>query len=140
MTGYSTNAGVVSVTGVASKRVFVSAGIWFMVLGFCGKLSAFLVAVPAPVIGGVYSIICVVIMLNGLNVIRNLKLSDSAIYVIGIPIVLTMAVVLIPSKVTNEAPQMIQYLLGSPITIGAISAIVMNLFLSKTSKQTLKKS
>ena len=35
---------------------------------------------------------------------------------------------------------MIQYLLGSPITIGAISAIVMNLFLSKTSKQTVKKA
>ncbi|ANZ64694.1 xanthine/uracil permease [Secundilactobacillus paracollinoides] len=140
MTGYSTNAGVVSVTGVASKRVFVSAGIWFMVLGFCGKLSAFLAAVPAPVIGGVYSIICVVIMLNGLNVIRNLATSDSAIYVIGIPIVLTMAVVLVPSKVVSEAPQMIQYLLGSPITIGAISAILMNLFMSKSSKQTVKKS
>ncbi len=46
MTGYSTNAGVVSITGVASRRVFVSAGLWFIVLGFCGKLSAFLSAVP----------------------------------------------------------------------------------------------
>lgn len=127
MTGYSTNAGVVSVTGVASKRVFVSAGIWFVILGFCGKLSAFFAAVPAPVIGGVYSIICVIIMLNGLNVIRDLKTSESAIYVIGIPIVLTMALVLIPSKVVSEAPQMLQYLLGSPITIAAISAIILNL-------------
>ncbi|MTV81592.1 uracil-xanthine permease family protein [Secundilactobacillus folii] len=132
MTGYSTNAGVVSITGVASKRVFVSAGLWFVILGFCGKLSAFFAAVPAPVIGGVYSIICVIIMLNGLNVIRNLSTSESAIYIIGVPIVLTMALVLIPSKVVNEAPQMLQYLLGSPITIAAISAIILNLLMSST--------
>ncbi|GAA2968375.1 uracil-xanthine permease family protein [Lentilactobacillus parakefiri] len=127
MTGYSTNAGVVSITGVASKRVFVSAGIWFVVLGFFGKLSAFLSAVPAAVIGGIFSIICVIIMLNGLNVIRNLATDESTIYVLGIPIVLTMAVILLPAKVISETPQMVQYLLGSPITIAALSAIIINL-------------
>lgn len=127
MTGYSTNAGVVSITGVASKRVFVSAGIWFIILGFFGKLSAFLSAVPAPVIGGIFSIICVIIMLNGLNVIRDLKIDESTTYILGIPIVLTMAVILLPDKVTQATPQMVQYLLGSPITVGAISAIILNL-------------
>ncbi|MCT2884440.1 solute carrier family 23 protein, partial [Lentilactobacillus parabuchneri] len=127
MTGYSTNAGVVSITGVASRRVFVSAGLWFIVLGFCGKLSAFLSAVPAAVIGGIFSIICVIIMLNGLNVIRNLATDESTIYVLGIPIVLTMAVILLPAKVVSETPQIIQYLLGSPITIAALSAIIINL-------------
>lgn len=52
VTGYSTNAGVISITGVASKRVFIAAGSWFIVLGFFAKLSAFLAAIPAPVIGG----------------------------------------------------------------------------------------
>lgn len=127
MTGYSTNAGVVSITGVASRRVFVSAGLWFIVLGFCGKLSAFLSAVPVAVIGGIFSIICVIIMLNGLNVIRNLATDESTIYVLGIPIVLTMAVILLPAKVVSETPQIIQYLLGSPITIAALSAIIINL-------------
>ncbi|MBZ3776382.1 solute carrier family 23 protein [Lentilactobacillus otakiensis] len=138
MTGYSTNAGVVSITGVASRRVFVSAGIWFIVLGFFGKLSAFLSAVPAAVIGGIFSIICVIIMLNGLNVIRNLATDESSIYVLGIPIVLTMAVILLPAKVVSETPQMIQYLLGSPITIAALSAIIINLVMGnrKVSEST----
>ncbi|GAX04936.1 xanthine/uracil permease [Secundilactobacillus pentosiphilus] len=140
MTGYSTNAGVVSVTGVASKRVFISAGFWFIILGFCGKLSAFFAAVPAPVIGGVYSIICVIIMLNGLNVVRDLKTGESGIYIIGVPIVLTMAMVLLPAKVTNEAPQLLQYLLGSPITIAAISAIILNLLMSKKQAVPAKNS
>lgn len=136
MTGYSTNAGVISITGVASRRVFVSAGIWFMILGFFGKLSAFLSAVPAPVIGGIFSIICVIIMLNGLNVIRYLNTNESAIYILGIPIVLTMAVILVPSHLVNSTPQIIQYLLGSPITIAAISAIILNLIMGDHQPET----
>ncbi len=66
-------------------------------------------------------------MLNGLNVIRNLATDESSIYVLGIPIVLTMAVILLPAKVVSETPQMVQYLLGSPITIAALSAIIINL-------------
>ncbi|MFZ1779877.1 MAG: solute carrier family 23 protein, partial [Enterococcus aquimarinus] len=40
VTGYSTNAGIISITGVASKVVFVAASVWFIVLSFLGKLSA----------------------------------------------------------------------------------------------------
>ncbi|MEE6685203.1 solute carrier family 23 protein, partial [Limosilactobacillus fermentum] len=129
VTGYSTNAGVISITGVASKRVFIAAGSWFIVLGFFAKLSAFLAAIPAPVIGGVFAIITVTIMLNGLNVIRQQQTGESDLYIIGLPIILTLALVLLPSKVTNAAPQMIQYLLGSPIAVAAITAIVLNLLM-----------
>lgn len=131
VTGYSTNAGIISITGVASKRAFISAGCWFILLGFFTKLSAFLAAIPAPVIGGVFAIITVTIMLNGLNVIRNLDTGESDIYVIGLPIILTIALVLLPKHVLNAAPQMLQYLLGSPIAIAAITAIILNLLMPR---------
>lgn len=132
VTGYSTNAGVISITGVASKRVFLFAGIWFSVLGFFSKLSAFLAAIPAPVIGGVFAIITVTIMLNGLNVIRGLETTDRDLYIIGIPIILTLALVLLPANVTKNAPQILQYLLGSPIAVAAIAAIILNLVMPQT--------
>lgn len=69
-------------------------------------------------------------MLNGLRVIRNLQEKDGDIYVIGIPIVLTFALVLIPTTVVKEAPQMVQYLLGSPIAVAAMVAIILNLVMS----------
>ncbi|MCY9807383.1 purine/pyrimidine permease [Lentilactobacillus senioris] len=131
VTGYSTNAGVISITGIASKRVFIGAGVWFILLGFCSKISAFLAAIPAAVIGGVFAIICVIIMLNGLNVIRSLDTSEGDIYVIGIPIILTLALVLLPAKVLAETPQTVQYLLGSPIAVAAIAAILLNLLMPK---------
>ncbi|GAQ00418.1 xanthine/uracil permease [Companilactobacillus farciminis] len=135
VTGYSTNAGVISITGVASKRVFLFAGIWFSILGFFSKLSAFLAAIPAPVIGGVFAIITVTIMLNGLNVIRGLETTDRDLYIIGIPIVLTLALVLLPASVTKNAPQILQYLLGSPIAVAAIAAIILNLVMPKSSPE-----
>ncbi|WP_251574137.1 uracil-xanthine permease family protein [Limosilactobacillus agrestimuris] len=134
VTGYSTNAGIISITGVASKIVFVAAGVWFVILGFCTKLSAFLAAIPAPVIGGVFAIITVTIMLNGLNVIRNLQVRESDLYIIGLPIVITIALVLIPQKIVHGAPQMVQYLLGSPVAMAAITAIVLNLLMPKRAK------
>lgn len=136
VTGYSTNAGVISITGVASKRVFVAAGAWFIVLGFFSKLSAFLAAVPAPVIGGVFAIITVTIMLNGLNVIRGIQTQASDLYIIGLPIILTLAIVLLPKTVTNHAPQLVQYLLGSPVAIAAVCAIVLNLLMPRDHKLT----
>ena len=135
VTGYSTNAGVISITGVASKRVFLFAGIWFSILGFFSKLSAFLAAIPAPVIGGVFAIITVTIMLNGLNVIRGLETTDRDLYIIGIPIVLTLALVLLPASITKNAPQILQYLLGSPIAVAAIAAIILNLVMPKSSPE-----
>lgn len=133
VTGYSTNAGIISITGVASKRAFISAGCWFIILGFFTKLSAFLAAIPAPVIGGVFAIITVTIMLNGLNVIRNLSTEETDIYVVGLPIVLTIALVLLPKTVLHTAPQMVQYLLGSPVAIAAITAIILNILMPRRS-------
>lgn len=133
VTGYSTNAGVVSITGVASKKVFVCAGGWFILLGFFSKLSAFLSAIPAPVIGGVFALITVTIMLNGLNVIRGIKTADADLYIIGLPIILTLAIILLPKHITNAAPQVVQYLLGSPIAIAALAAIILNLLMPRRS-------
>lgn len=131
VTGYSTNAGVVSITGVASRKVFVAAGGWFILLGFFSKLSAFLTAIPDPVIGGVFALITVTIMLNGLNVIRGIKTSDADLYIIGLPIVLTLAIILLPTHITKAAPQMVQYLLGSPIAVAALTAIILNLLMPR---------
>lgn len=134
VTGYSTNAGIISITGVASKRVFVAASLWFIVLGFFTKLSALLAAIPAAVIGGVFAIITVTIMLNGLNVIRRTETGESDLYIIGIPIVLTMAMILLPTKIVHQAPQMVQYLLGSPIAVAAFTAIILNLLMPSRPK------
>ena len=94
---------------------------------------------PAPVIGGVFAIITVTIMLNGLKVIRNVETEESDLYVIGIPIVLTMALLLVPKKVVAVTPQLLQYLLGSPIAVAAIVAVILKLIMPKYRGRLAKK-
>ena len=56
VTGYSTNAGIISITGVASKKVFVMASCWFILLSFIGKLSALIHAVPSSAAYSLWSV------------------------------------------------------------------------------------
>ncbi|MEG0293737.1 uracil-xanthine permease family protein [Enterococcus sp.] len=126
VTGYSTNAGIISITGVASKVVFVAASCWFIILSFFGKLSALINAVPAAVIGGVFVVVCAIIMLSGFRVIKNESFSERELYIIGVPIIIALGLIFMPAELKGQAPQFIQYLLDSPIAVSAIMAVVMN--------------
>ena len=78
-------------------------------------------------------------MLNGLKSIP--QINGKQIYTVGIPMVLTFALNLVPAKIMSQAPQFLQYFLKSPITIAALTAIVLNLILNQESRvRTPKKS
>ena len=59
-------------------------------------------------------------MLNGLKVIKEFT-TERDLYVVGMPIILTMAMILIPASTVKAAPQMIQYVLESPVAVAAIA-------------------
>ena len=126
VTGYSTNAGIISITGVASRKFFVMASFWFIGLSFLGKLSAIINSIPSAVIGGVFSVVCIIILLNGFRVVKNLDFSERELYIIGVPLMFTIGLLFIPAELKASAPQLLQYLIGSPIAVGAIVAIIMN--------------
>ncbi|XP_053385784.1 solute carrier family 23 member 1-like [Mercenaria mercenaria] len=76
------NIGAIGITKVASLRVFQLLGIIFMFLGIIGKIGAFLVTIPYPVIGGLQIIsfgVLAGVMLSNLQFIdlnsrRNLSI------------------------------------------------------------------
>lgn len=126
LTGYSTNAGIISITGVASRRVFVMASLWFVALSFIGKLSALIMAIPASVIGGVFAVVCAIIMLNGFRQIKSEPLNERQLYIIGVPIAVAVGLLNLPDAMVSSAPTFLQYLLDSPIAVSALVAIVLN--------------
>ncbi|MGX7245208.1 uracil-xanthine permease family protein [Enterococcus quebecensis] len=126
VTGYSTNAGIISITGVASKKVFVAAGAWFIVFGLSGKLSTLISSIPSPVIGGVFVIVCGIISISGLKVIKEVEISEKEMYVIAIPMILTIALTLIPKEFIQSLPQFLQYLFSSSVATASIAAILLN--------------
>lgn len=126
VTGYSTNAGIISITGVASRKVFVAASGWFILLSFVGKLSALIMTIPSSVIGGVFAVVCTIIMLNGFRAVKDEPLSERQLYIIGVPIAVAMGLLNLPADLSSAAPQFVQFLLDSPIAVSALVAIVLN--------------
>ena len=126
VTGYSTNAGVISITGIASRRVFVAVGFWFVLFGFSSKLAALIASIPSAVIGGVFIIICGIIAINGLQVIRNISFGEKEMYVVAIPMIVTLALTLIPDEFLYSLPSTMQYMFSSPIAVASLLAIILN--------------
>lgn len=132
VTGYSTNAGMISITGVASRMVFITAGVLMAIMGFLGKFSAMIAAIPSPVIGGVFAVVCITIAMAGIRILRHVQLNERAMLVVGIPIIFSFFATLAPEAWVKTLPQMLQYLMGSAVTLGAMAAMVLNLVLPKT--------
>ncbi|WP_438349268.1 uracil-xanthine permease family protein [Paenibacillus sp. FA6] len=126
VTGYSTNAGIISITGIASRRVFLAVGGWFVLFGFSSKLAALISSLPTSVIGGVFAIVCGIIAINGMQVMKNETIGEKEMYIIAIPMILTLALVFIPKDFLYSLPTIVQYLLGSPILVASMAAILLN--------------
>lgn len=131
MTGYSSNAGIIAITKVASKRAIISAGVILIVLGLIPKLSAIITCVPVTVINGIFGIVCVAIVMNGLKVIQNIEINDRNMMVIGLPILLTIGTIVLPADILNSVPPFVNYILSSGTAVGALAALVLNLVIPK---------
>ena len=126
VTGYSTNAGIISITGVASKKVFGAAGVWFIIFGFSGKLAMLISSIPSAVIGGVFVVVCGIIATSGMQVIKEVPIHEKQMYIISIPMIVALGLILIPKDFIQTLPDFVQYLFSSPIATASIVAIVLN--------------
>ncbi|AMB98567.1 xanthine/uracil permease [Aerococcus urinaehominis] len=123
---FSSNAGIIAITGVASRQVFVGVGILFIILAFFGKLSALINIIPTAVIGGIFAMVAFQIFMAGLNLVHP-HLSDTRNqYVVGMSILVTLGVVLLPADIIAQTPNLVQYFLNSPIAMGALTAMLAN--------------
>ncbi|WP_028025722.1 solute carrier family 23 protein [Enterovibrio calviensis] len=129
VTGYSTNAGIIAVTGVASRRAIIAGGFILLVLGLVPKLTSLIASVPHAVIAGIFAVICVVIAMNGFRVVQNIHLTERNMLVIGLPIMLALGAVLMPREIIYALPELVGYLANSGIAIGALAAVILNFVL-----------
>jgi NCS2 family nucleobase:cation symporter-2 len=132
-TGYSSSAGVISLTKIASRRAVIAAGVFLILLGLCPKIMAILASIPGPVISGVFLIICQILIVNGFNVLRREPLDTKKLIVMGLSVAATVGSGSIPSESVAEFPELVQYYLTSGGTaVGASVAVVLNLVLPST--------
>ncbi|MGN0108534.1 MAG: uracil-xanthine permease family protein [Bifidobacterium sp.] len=132
MTGYSSNAGLIAITKVASRRVVIAGGGIFVFLGFCPKLMAVITSLPTPVINGVFAMVCMTLISNGVKMVKDTVMDDRATMILGVSVMSGVSTMILPDSVIQMAPQFIQYFLSSGIAVGGTVAIVLQLLLPKT--------
>ena len=134
MTGYSSNAGVLAVTKIGSRMAITAGGIILMLLGVCPKLMAVISCIPAPVVNGVFAVVCILLISNGIKIIQNEPLNERSSLIIGISVVTAVATIVIPQEVLNAMPQFL-IILCLLVQIGATIAVLLQLFLPERKKR-----
>lgn len=129
LTGYSSNAGVLAITRIGSRMAIIAGGIILIILGVCPKLMTIISSIPAPVVNGVFAMVCILLISNGIKIIQKQLLDERTSLIIGISVVAAIAVIVLPQEVLNAMPAFLGYFLSSGTAVGATIAVVLQLLL-----------
>jgi OHCU decarboxylase len=125
-TAFSENVGLVRLTGVKSRWVVAAAGAIMIILGFLPKVAAVVSSIPNPVLGGAALTLFATVAVVGIQTLGKVDFTDHRnLIIVTTSIALALWVTSYPD-VAKAMPTGIDLLFGSGISIGAITAIVLN--------------
>jgi xanthine permease len=126
-TCFSENVGLVRLTGVKSRWVICAAGAFMILLGLVPKFAAVVTAIPAPVLGGASLAMFAMVSVVGFQILARVDFHDHRnSLIVATSIGMAMYVTAVP-EVSGAVPEWAQIFVGSGITLGALTAIVLNL-------------
>lgn len=127
-TTFSQNNGVIQLTGVASRHVGKYISVLLVLLGLFPMFGAIFTLIPKPVLGGATLVLFGSIAVAGIRILSTQKIDRKAIYVMAVSFGFGLGVSLVPDALKG-LPPVIQQVLGSPITISGLVAILLTLVL-----------
>ncbi|XP_060600865.1 solute carrier family 23 member 2-like, partial [Ruditapes philippinarum] len=144
-TSYSHNIGAIGITKVASRAVFLTAGIILLVSGVVGKFGAVLTIIPDPVVGGVLTVLCGMIMASGLSTLKFIALDSTRnLTVLGTSLIvaLMMPEVFKDTEMAakfktgySDLDQIVQLLFGTSMFLGGFIGCILDNTIPGTDKE-----
>ena len=134
-TCFAQNVGLVRLTRVKSRWVVTAAGVFMIVLGLLPKAAAIVAAIPQPVIGGASLAMFANVAVVGIQTLAKVDLRDNRnAVIVSTSIGLAMLVTLKPG-IVSVMPSWLQIIFGSGVTIGSLTAIILNLLFFHIGRQ-----
>src|SRR6478736_6013339 len=125
-TCFAENVGLVRLTRVKSRYVVAMAGLIMMILGLIPKAGAIVAGIPHPVLGGAALAMFATVAVVGIQTLTRVDFHDHRnVVIVGTSVGLAMYVTAQPD-VSKAVPEWAQIILGSGITLGSITAILLN--------------
>ena len=126
-TCFAENVGLVRLTRVKSRWVVATAGAIMIVIGVIPKIGAIVAAVPPPVLGGAGFALFGTVAVVGVQTLRRVDFhEESNVIILAISLGFAIAPTVYPTIVSGFS-QGVRTVLSSGITLGSISAIVLNI-------------
>lgn len=125
---FAENIGLVRISRVTSRFVVVAAGVFMIVLGLVPKAGALVAAVPHPVLGGAAVAMFGMVATVGIQILAKADLRDERNALI---LAVGLATAMLPTVVGpffERMPTEVRAVLGSGITLGSLTAVLLNLF------------
>ena len=126
-TAFSENVGLVRLTGVKSRWVVAAAGALMILLGFLPKVAAIVASVPNPVLGGAALTLFATVAVVGIQTLGKVDFTDHRnLIIVTTSLALALWVTSYPD-IAKGMPPGLDLIFGSGISIGAVSAILLNI-------------
>lgn len=134
-TCFAQNVGLVRLTRVKSRWVVTAAGIIMIILGILPKAGAVVASIPGPVIGGASLTMFANVAVVGIQTLSKVDMRDNRnAVIVSTSIGLAMLVTLKPD-LASLMPSWLHIIFGSGVTIGALTAFILNLLFFHVGKQ-----
>lgn len=135
-TCFAQNVGLVRITRVKSRWVAVGAGVLMIILGVLPKAGAIVNMIPSPVLGGASLAMFANVAWVGMQTIAKADMRDNRNAVIVTSALGLAMLVTVKPDIALVFPEWAQIFFSSGMTIGAITAIGLNLLFFHVGKQS----
>ncbi|AGA70673.1 xanthine permease [Desulfitobacterium dichloroeliminans LMG P-21439] len=127
-TAFAQNVGLVGLTGIKSRFVVAGSGVILVVLGLFPKVATVVASVPSAVLGGAGIAMFGIVAANGIKTLSKVDFSNNHnLFIVAISIGIGL-IPLVSPNFFSLFPAWTQTILHSGITLGSITAILLNAF------------
>src|SRR5215207_8012382 len=126
-TCFAENVGLVRLTKVKSRWVVATAGLFMILIGLVPKVGAVVAAIPPPVLGGAGFALFGTVAVIGIQTLRRVDFHDERnVIILAVSLGFAMTPTVYPT-IVDHFPEAVRTIISSGITLGSISAILLNL-------------
>ena len=129
-TSFSQNVGLISMTGVMSRRVVTIGAIFLIICGLVPKIGALVSSMPISVLGGGVIVMFGMVAAAGINMLSSVKWDRRNMMIFAISLSIGFGLQKVPMAM-QHLDGTLKLLMTSGLLPAAIIAVVLNLVLPK---------
>lgn len=133
-TTFGQNNGVIQLTGIASRRVGIVIGGFYVIFGIFPFIGGILQAIPKAVLGGATLVMFAMVAVGGLKILMQQNFDRRTSLITASALGLGMGVMMVP-QMTSGFPQWLGNIIASPVTLSGLTAVFLDIALPKQKPQ-----